>query len=75
MKAWWYLSYADEKGFRGAVYVEGDGFLDACQESHRRQLSPGGQVKGAMVPPDIVPKIEPHAYRLLTAEEARDIGS
>ena len=45
MSTFW-LSYADDAGFRGAVIIDGADFLGACAESRRRGLSPGGQVAG-----------------------------
>ena len=46
----WWLSYAGEEGSRGVVLCEGESFLHACQRSHQLGLSPGGEVKGFLVP-------------------------
>jgi hypothetical protein len=45
MKLWW-LSYADESGFRGVVITRAEGFLMACARSNLLGISPGGQVQG-----------------------------
>ena len=41
---WWYLSYATENGFLGAVYIEAHGQTEAAYLSNRRGHSPGGEV-------------------------------
>lgn len=40
----WYLSYADEDHFRGAVYIEAHGPASAAMRANAVNLSPGGEV-------------------------------
>jgi len=47
----WWLSFADEDGFRGVVILEAYGFADAMRRSHEAGLNPGGEVKGFRVDP------------------------
>ena len=66
----WYLSYADDDGFRGAIYVEAHGPTNAALKARNLKLSPGGQVAMFPVPADKVP---PYTFwnRLLTKEEVQ----
>ena len=66
----WWLSYANEQGFRGVVIVEADDFITACAKVGLSGLSPGGQVLGEPVhgiPPLLL-------NRLLTESELRSEG-
>lgn len=47
---WWWLSFADDDGFRGACLVKAGGMLSAVAESHRLRINPGGQVLAVAVP-------------------------
>lgn len=67
---WWYLSYADEAGFRGGVYLQAHGPMEATYLSRHRHLSPGGQVFILKVPTQFVPA-EQFCNRLLTKEEVQ----
>lgn len=49
---YWWISFADEKGFRGVIITEAVGFMTALQKTHRLGISPGGQVRGIPVPAD-----------------------
>lgn len=72
---WWYLSYADEKGFRGVVVIEAHGFTEACLLSARRHLSPGGEVVGVDLlgaPEDKMPPMT-HRNRLLSRADLESI--
>ncbi len=54
MKNLWWLSFADDEGFRGACVVdvgEDDDFLQAVMISHSLGINPGGQVLGDTCPP------------------------
>jgi hypothetical protein len=46
----WWLSYAADDGFTGAVIVEAPGFLAAAARSRRAGASPGGRVYGFPFP-------------------------
>jgi len=65
---WWYLSYADENGFRGGIIIAAHGFTGAVYMANILKFSPGGEVKGLPVPPGKLPP-EWYRNRLLTLEE------
>jgi hypothetical protein len=50
---WFYLSYADDDGFRGALILEAHGEMHAIELAQRLGLSPGGQVVVWEVPEDV----------------------
>lgn len=66
----WYLSYADETKFRGAVYVLAFGPVSAVMRVQAEGINPGGEVMMVQVPKDKYPE---HKYwtRLLTMEEVQ----
>ena len=70
---WWYLSYADENGFRGGAIIKAQGFVTAAWMSNRLGISPGGEVTGHPIPDDELPP-EPYRSRLLTLAEPCGIG-
>lgn len=63
-----YLSYADDGGWNGAVVVRGSDVISAAGEAHRLGISPGGQVVGVALPRCQVPDAR-FLDRLLTYEE------
>lgn len=67
---WFYMSYAGEDGFRGAVYIQAHGPAEATYLSRHRHLSPGGEVLIASVPDDKIPT-EKYRNRLLTKAEVQ----
>ena len=60
---WFYISFADDDSFRGAVIVKAPGEAHAIQASHRLGINPGGQAAifkvpdGAPVPPAAVNRL------------------
>tara|TARA_Y100000310_G_scaffold303340_1_gene341614 strand:- start:776 stop:1099 length:324 start_codon:yes stop_codon:yes gene_type:complete len=42
----WYLSFADDDGFRGAVFTIAYGFTDAVLKAAELGINPGGQARG-----------------------------
>ena len=48
--AWWWLSFADAGGFRGAVVLQAVGFVHALGASHDLGSNPGGEVQGMKLP-------------------------
>jgi hypothetical protein len=66
--SWWYLSYADETGFKGAVVIQAHGPTEAVYLSRHRKLSPGGEVLILQIPDESVPP-EECRNRLLAKEE------
>ena len=71
MSDWWWLSYADDDGFRGALIIRGKHFLDACLQARVAHLSPGGQVIGAQIQAAALDEYYPESQRnrLLSKEE------
>ena len=65
----WYLSYADDYGFRGGVYLQAHGPAEATYLSNRRGYSPGGAVM--VVGPLPADKIPDRKFwnRLLTKQD------
>ena len=71
MTLWW-LSYADDNGFRGVVITRAESFLMACTRANLLGVSPGGQVQGFDLPPEAEEEIEmTDLDRCLNQEEAR----
>lgn len=67
MARFW-LSFADDDGFRGVVLTEAPGFLEAVSKCNLLGINPGGQVYGPECPDDF--HIPPQAMdRLLSKEE------
>lgn len=68
--SWWYLSFASESGFLGAVLVRARGFVSAHRVVHVLNLSPGGEVQGYELGPTLPPAVTTEMIcRLLTREE------
>ena len=65
---WWYLSFADEQAFRGAVLIQAKGPTTALKRCHDLKLSPRGQVYIVDIPEDKLPD-EQWTYRVLGIEE------
>jgi hypothetical protein len=64
---WFYLSFADDEGFRGACVVEALDELDAVLVAHEHGINPGGEVM-LLPTPGNVPGPLP-TYRLLSRAE------
>jgi hypothetical protein len=45
IKLWW-LSFADETGFKGVVILKALGMAHAIKRSHQLGINPGGEVMG-----------------------------
>jgi hypothetical protein len=70
--AWWWLSFADEDGFRGVAIVQARGVIGAVEEALRRNINPGGDVQGLRLrkaPP------ERSRNRLLDEGEAQAVAT
>jgi hypothetical protein len=65
---WWYLSFADDDGFRGGVFVWAQGFATAITVTRALKINPGGQVMGVPALDDWMPP-EKYQHRLLTLAE------
>lgn len=68
----WWLSYAHDDGFRGAVITRAPSFVEACAKARVNGWSPGGQVytgPGPMEHPVALRRFASHVDRLLTKAE------
>lgn len=69
---WWFITFTNATtGFLGGAIVQARGFANACRETHRLNINPGGWAIGGPLPeswnhPDFV-------NRLLTREEAKNV--
>lgn len=55
---WFYLSFADEDGFKGGCFVLAPGFASAVERARALGLNPGGGVRGAELLAGKVPPSE-----------------
>lgn len=70
--AFW-LSFADDDGFRGAVIVHAEDFMTAVMECNLRGINPHGECQGMEVPPEAAAKIpDKWKNRILTREECAE---
>jgi hypothetical protein len=53
-ESWWWLSFAGEAGFLGAILTRARGFITAVQKTHELGINPGGEVKGVQIPDEIM---------------------
>lgn len=68
-EAYW-LSFADDDGFRGAVIIHATEFTEAVMQASLRGLNPHGEVAGMKIPAAVAATIpEGWKYRLLSREE------
>ena len=68
-QAFW-LSFAGEEGFRGAVIVHANDFVEAVMRSNLLGVNPHGEVQGMPIPADTASRIpERWKNRLLSREE------
>lgn len=51
--SWWWISFADGRGFLGACIVSAFGMVDAVKQAHLLGINPGGQALGREVPPGV----------------------
>ena len=76
--SWWYLSYADDDGFRGGLYIRAYGPVSAATRAKIEGMSPGGQVRivGPLPEDDPERPLPPQGYRerLLTLAELRSFA-
>jgi hypothetical protein len=70
ISSWFYLSYADENGFRGGLYLKAFGPASAAIAANLQKLSPGGEVRIFPIPDDESYQIPEGAkYHLLSLED------
>lgn len=65
---WFYCSFADERGFLGAIVVEATSIHDATSKANILGINPGGEVIGRPVRSERVPP-EEFVNRLLAAAD------
>lgn len=65
VQKWFYLSYADQDGFRGGLYTQAYGFVEATTRAAQTGISPGGEVYAIECPKQKLPAPE-FRERLLT---------
>jgi hypothetical protein len=65
---WFYLSFADDDGFRGAAIVEAHGPAHALQLTHRLGINPGGEIATWEIP-EGAPLPDAAKNRLLSKED------
>lgn len=69
----WWLSYAGDEGFRGAVIVAGSEFTEAVMRVNLLGINPGGEIQGMPVPEqaiDLIP--DKWKNRLLSRAECEE---
>lgn len=69
---WFYCSFADDDGFRGAVVVEAHGLATACQRCYELGCNPGGQLFAVPINPGNEPPVE-FRNRLLSKDDVLSI--
>jgi hypothetical protein len=70
--AYW-LSFAAEDGFRGAVIVHAEDFITAVMECNLRDINPHGECQGMEIPAEYAAMIpEEWKYRVLSRSDCAD---
>jgi len=65
----WYLSWADDDGFRGAAITKASGFVTARTILSMLGVNPLGQCAGVPIPEGLEPKDGKYLNRLLQLDE------
>lgn len=74
-EAWWWLSFADENGFKGGIFTRARGIISAVTKTHTLGISPGGEVKAIQMPDSCDIQFEQFSDRLLSKEDLEhDMG-
>lgn len=66
---WFYLSFADDDGFRGAAIVEAKGILGATLYCNLLGINPGGEVMAIPIPEDQLADIPKDAKDVLLSKD------
>lgn len=74
MSRGWYLSFAGDEGFRGAIFVRGaPSFAEAVVTARATGISPGGECAGHSIPDEV--EVPDAAWnRLLSLDDLRSLG-
>jgi len=70
---WWWLSYADDDGFNGAIICKGNDLIDAVTQCKRMGLDLHGQVLGVPFPSGLTPP-SMFVERILSKSECDAFG-
>lgn len=71
--AFW-LSFAGDDGFHGAVIVHAEDFFTAVMECNLRGINPHGECQGMPIPPEVAANIpDKWKNRILTREECGEV--
>jgi hypothetical protein len=62
---WFYCSFADDDGFRGAIFMKAKGITHFVREATRLGINPGGQVMGVKLADTDALPAEKYRNRLL----------
>jgi hypothetical protein len=68
----WYLSFADDTGFLGAVIVKAHGITDAMFKTQHLGINPGGEIAAIPIPEDHIPA-DKYFNRLLSKQEIDEL--
>lgn len=71
-KQQWWLSFADDEGFRGVVIAHGHGMTEALMDCNVHGCNPQGEVGGMEIPEAITVPPE-WTYRVLTKKQAMEL--
>ena len=75
MDLWW-LSFATEHEFKGAIIAPGERFIDAYLWATFNELNPGGQVKGTRIGAvDDLDCLSRYVGRLLDRPQCDDVDA
>jgi len=70
-----WMSFADEKGFRGACLVEADDFDAALSKSWELRINPGGEVQAAPLEGATAENVAPYGLnRLYSKSDMEALG-
>lgn len=71
---WYYMSFANNEEFLGALIIEADNEFDMMIKSHLSGHNPGGEIQFLTIPEEAIDKL-PDKYkdRLLTREEVEEM--
>lgn len=73
--AFW-LSFADETGFKGAVIVHAENFMTALMEANVRGINPHGECRGLEIPEEKTQHIpESWKNRILSRKDCEDFDA
>lgn len=71
--ATWYLSFADENGWKGAIVVDAKGAASAIDLVNKAEINPGGSVMEIQLNPENAIKAASSMNRLLNMADCQSI--